>query len=123
MRIVFALALCFGLALVGCRKRKAVSPPEPPPPAPEASAQPTLPTQPAVAANPAGTPQSAADVEASIEFSDLNDVIASFEAFHKRMPTVEDLKKAYYGGTKPLPIPPGYKLVIDPKTKKAKLVR
>ncbi len=54
--------------------------------------------------------------------AELNNVIASFESFHKRMPTLADLKKAYYGGTRPLPIPPGHKLVIDPKSKTAQLV-
>ncbi len=58
-----------------------------------------------------------------MEFGDLNNIIEGFMEFHKRPPTMEELKKSYYGGTKPIPIPPGYRLVIDPKAKKAKLVR
>ena len=127
MRLILLLALCCGLAFVGCRKRKTGAAPEPAPAVPEAPAAPAGQAPPTTASAPVSAPvsapTSAAEVEASIEFSDLNDVIASFEAFHKRMPTAEDLKKAYYGGTRPLPIPPGHKLVIDPKSKKAKLVR
>ena len=119
-RLLLALALTCGLVLGGCRKRKAAPAPEIAPEAPAAAAAP--PQAAGSAAQPAPAPVSVAQVEAGVEFGDLNNVIASFEAFHKRMPTVEDLKKSYYGGTRPIPVPPGYKLVIDQKSKKAKLV-
>lgn len=120
MRTFLILALSCGLLLVGCRKRKPTPAPEA---APEATAPAAAPAPAAGSAAPAApAPVNVPQVEASVEFNDLDNVIASFEAFHKRMPTVEDLKKSYFGGTRPLPIPPGYKLVIDQKNKKAKLV-
>jgi hypothetical protein len=120
MRALLIFTLSFGLVFTGCRKRKTTSAPEAAPEAPAPAATPA-----AAAGSPPPTapaPVNVVQLEAEVEFSELNNVIASFEAFHKRMPTVEDLKKSYFGGTRPLPIPPGYKLVIDQKKKKAKLV-
>jgi len=126
MRVSLVLIVCAALAVVGCRKRKVV----PPAPAetvsqPEAAAQPATPSAPSQV-QPSAKPDPAADIpslEAGVEFGDLNNIIEGFMEFHKRPPTMEELKKSYYGGTKPIPIPPGYRLVIDPKAKKAKLVR
>lgn len=120
MRALLILALSCGLVFAGCRKRKPAIAPEPAPEAPAPAATPGPSAGSPAPAAPA--PVNVARLETAIEFTELNNVIASFEAFHKRMPTVEDLKKSYYGGTRPLPIPPGYKLVIDQKSKTAKLV-
>lgn len=120
MHPFLVVALSCGLLLGGCRRRKTTPAPEPPP---EASPPTATTTQPASStSSPRSAPVNVAQVETDLEFSELNNVIASFEAFHKRMPTVEDLKKSYYGGTRPIPVPPGYRLVIDQKSKKAKLV-
>lgn len=120
MRALLILTLSCGLVFIGCRKPKATSAPEP---APEAAAPAATPGPSAVAPSPtAPAPVNVARLETEIAFTELNSVIASFESFHKRMPTVEDLRKSYYGGSRPLPIPPGYKLVLDPKSKTAKLV-
>jgi hypothetical protein len=111
------LVVLFG----GCRKRKSVEV------VPVAAAQPPEPAQesaPAVA--PKSNQPPPADVptiETGVEFGDLNNMIEGFIEARKRPPTLEELKKLYYGGTRPLPIPPGYRLVIDPNSKKAKLVR
>lgn len=117
---LLVVALSCALVLGGCRKRKATPTPEIAPETPAEVAAPPPTAGSAAQAVPA--PVNVTQVEAGVEFSDLNNVIASFEAFHKRMPTVADLQKSYYGGTRPIPIPPGYKLVIDQKSKKAKLV-
>ena len=61
-------------------------------------------------------------IEAGPEFGDLNNLIAGFENKNKRLPSIEELKRMYGGGARPLPAPPGYKIVIDPQTKKAKAV-
>ena len=55
-----------------------------------------------------------------MEFSDLNGLVGGYYEKHKRLPTVPELTKMYY---KPIPIPEGYKLVIDPQSKQVKLVR
>lgn len=123
MKRLLIVALCSGLAFVGCKKRKTESGVVPIPPS-----EPTSPAGSTPAADKAppaaGAPATVniAHVEAGVEFGDLNNVIASFEERNKRLPTIEELKKAYYGGTRPIPIPPGYHLVIDPKGKKARLV-
>lgn len=114
------LILCGVLIGVGCRKRKL----EPAAPA-ETAKQPEAAQESAPSAPPSGKPVAPLNIpsiEAGVEFGDLNNMIEGFEQAHKRMPTMEELKKSYYGGTKPLPIPPGYKLVIDQKSKKARLV-
>jgi hypothetical protein len=124
MKLSLVLTLCAVLAMVGCRRRKL----EPKasvessnqPEAAQVSA-PSVPAQTQPSSNQAAPPN-IPTIEAGVEFGDLNNIIEGYLEFHKRMPTVEELKKSYYGGTKPLPIPPGYKLVIDHKGKKARLV-
>lgn len=123
MKRLLIVALCSGLALVACRKRNTEVVTTSAPPS-EASA-PAASTPAAEKAPKTAAPSptvNIAHVEAGVEFGDLNSVIASFEDRNKRLPTVDELKKAYYGGTRPIPIPPGYKLVIDQKSKKARLV-
>ena len=122
MKLLFVIMACTVLVFAGCRKRKTEPPPMPTAPASVAPDSPGPASTPAVAtpaSKPALTP---AQVEASVEFGDLNNLIAGFEIKNKRLPTVEELKRMYYGGTKPIPVPPGYRLVIDPKTKTAKAV-
>ena len=123
MKLVLVIMACTGLVLAGCRKRKTEPPPTPA--APTSAVPETPPSGPAatpVAAPPAKPALTPAQVEASVEFGDLNNLIAGFEIKNKRLPTVEELKRLYYGGTKPIPVPPGYRLVIDPKTKTAKAI-
>lgn len=123
MKRLLIVALCSGLALVACRKRntEVVTTSAPPSEASApAASTPAAEKAPKTAAPPPTV--NIAHVEAGVEFGDLNSVIASFEDRNKRLPTVDELKKAYYGGTRPIPIPPGYKLVIDQKSKKARLV-
>ena len=124
MRSILTLALCGGLLFVGCRRSKSApqaAPPEPPK-QPEASQTTTPPpATPAAVSGAKSAPVTIPQMEAGVEFGDLNNIIEAFEERHKRLPTVEELKKLYYGGTRPIPIPPGYKLIVDPKSKKAKL--
>ena len=120
MRPLLVVAVSCGLVLGGCRKRKATPAPEIAPEAPAAAAAPPQSAGSAAQAVPA--PLNIPSVEAGVEFGNLNNMIEGFEQAHKRLPTIEELRKSYYGGTKPIPIPAGYKLVIDQKSKKAKLV-
>lgn len=125
MRLSLILILCGVLVAVGCRRRRAEPPPTPEPPTQPETVQPqaaSVPTQNQPSASQTA-PSDIPSIEAGVEFGDLNNIIEGYLEFHKRLPTIEELKKSYYGGTKPLPIPPGYRLAIDPKTKKAKLVR
>jgi hypothetical protein len=50
----------------------------------------------------------------------LNGFVGCYYQKPKRLPTVPELTKLYY---KPIPVPEGYKLVIDPQSKQVKLVR
>lgn len=120
MRSLLVFPLCCALMIIGCRKRKV----EPIAPAetvnqPEA-VQVSAPVT-STATQPLAKQVDIPGIEAGVEFGDLNNIIAGFEYTHKRLPTGEELKKLYYGGTRPIPMPPGYKLVVDPKTKRAKL--
>ena len=124
MRSLLILALCGVLVMIGCRKRKV----EPTAPAetvkqPEAAqVPPPAPSAPAQASAKKAAPVTIPQVEAGVEFGDLNNIISGFEYTHKRLPTADELKKLYYGGTRPIPVPRGYKLIVDPKSKRAKLV-
>ena len=69
---------------------------------------------------PAAAPVNIPLLETSVEFSDLNGLVAGYYEKHKRLPTVPELMKMYY---QPIPIPPGYRLMIDSKSKQVKLVR
>jgi len=114
-RILLLIAVSVCLA-AGCRK------PKPAPPAPEPAPEPAAPAT--KSQTPGGTPRPAAVniplLETSVEFSDLNGLVGGYYEKHKRLPTVPELTKMYY---KPIPIPEGYKLVIDPQSKQVKLVR
>jgi hypothetical protein len=108
-----AFALLISLCLTGgCRKPKPaqVIPPNPEPEAPV----------PAAAVKPSAPPVNIPLLETSVEFSDLNGLVAGYYEKHKRLPTIPELTKMYY---KPIPVPPGYKLVIDPQSKQVKAVR
>ena len=125
MRSFLVLALCCSVIFVGCRRSRPAptivisEPPKPPDAAAGQNSSPsTTATPPAAKSAPVNIPL----LEAGVEFGDLNNMIEAYEERHKRLPTVEELKKLYYGGTRPIPIPPGYRLAIDPKTKKAKVV-
>jgi hypothetical protein len=114
MRLLPLLLLCACLVATGCRKRKSAL--EQAAAAVEA-AQPK--TSPATAAA-APPPVTADQLEAGPEFADLNNLVSWFYDRNKRVPTMQELAKMYAG---PMPNPPGYKLVIDPKTKTVKAVR
>lgn len=123
MRILLVSLLIASAAFAACVKRKPTAPPPSPETAtsvaPQSSDQPAEPKEPSA---PAAKPSpNIGQVETGVEFGDLNNLIAGFEIRNKRLPTVDELKKLYYGGSRPIPIPPGFKLVIDPKTKTAKL--
>ena len=118
------LTLCSGLVMTGCRKRKAepTAPTETPKQPQAAQASPPAPSAPAQAPASKAPTVNIPQLEAGVEFGDLNNIIAGFEYTHKRLPTADELKKLYYGGAKPIPVPPGYRLTVDPKSKTAKIV-
>lgn len=124
MRVLLFCILGASVVFLACNRRKPASPTTSAEAAVPAAPQPPVqPAEVSAPSAPAGKPQpSAAQLEAGVEFGDLNNLIAGFENRNKRLPTAEELKKLYFGGTRPIPIPPGYKLVIDPRTKSAKLV-
>lgn len=102
----------------GCRKPKPVPVPvpEPEPAAPAASNPAPGSAPPPAAPAPVNIPL----LETSVEFSDLNGLVGGFYEKHKRLPSIPELTKLYY---KPIPVPPGYRLVIDPQSKQVKAVR
>lgn len=103
----------------GCRKpRPAPVTPSEPAPAPTTEAVTPVPGG-APAASPA-PPVNIPLLETSVEFSDLNGLVGGFYEKHKRLPSIPELTKLYY---KPIPVPPGYRLVIDPQSKQVKAVR
>lgn len=119
--VIVLLSGC--LLLSACKRRKVEFPPTPE--APPATAAEQKAPSPAPVASPAGAsagPQNVAQFEAGVEYSDLNNTIAGFEFRNKRLPTMEELQRAYYGGKRPIQAPPGYTLVIDPQSKKVKAV-
>lgn len=109
------------MVVTACRRRKPEPAPTPeevtPPPAAEPAAQPAPGAVPAAKAAP---PVNVEHLQAGPEFADLNNLVAGFYDRNKRLPSMQELAKMYAG---PLPNPPGYKLVIDPKTKTVKAVR
>ncbi len=124
MRLPISLVLSAGLLLGACKKRRAEPAPVPEP-TPAPAAEPVKKATPPPAqstANLGPAPATVAQFEGGVEYADLNNVIAGFEFRNKRLPTIDELRRAYYGGTRPILVPPGHKLVIDPKTKKVKAV-
>lgn len=121
MRLLPFLLLCACLAATGCRKRKSAPEPAAAPEAqPAASVEAAQPTASPATATAAPPPVTADQLEAGPEFADLNNLVSWFYDRNKRVPTMQELAKMYAG---PMPTPPGYKLVIDPKTKTVKAVR
>jgi len=118
-----AFALLISLCLTGgCRKPKPaqVIPSNPEPEAPVPAASSAASPAAAGAVKPSAPPVNIPLLETSVEFSDLNGLVAGYYEKHKRLPTIPELTKMYY---KPIPVPPGYKLVIDPQSKHVKAVR
>jgi hypothetical protein len=122
IRILLLLSVC--VLLGACKRRKVEAPPVPETPAPAAPEQklpaPVATTPPAAGAAPG--PPTVAQFESGVEFADLNNVIAGFEFRNKRLPTMDELQRAYYGGKRPIQVPSGHTLVIDPQSKKVKAV-
>lgn len=121
MKTFVLLALAGCLTVSACRKRKAEPAPAPETTPPPAVTEPAAPVA-STAAPPVkdAPPVNVGELEAGPEFADLNNLVSWFYDRNKRVPTMQELSKMYSG---PLPNPPGYKLVIDPKTKTVMAVR
>lgn len=120
MRIPLLLLISACFFTTSCRKRKPVEAPAPAP-EPQAAAPVESARATSQAAAPATTPPVTADqLEAGPEFADLNNLVEYFYERNQRVPTLQELAKMNGG---PLPNPPGYKLVIDPKSKTVKAAR
>ena len=118
MRTLLLVALAGCLTLTACRRRKPDATPAPGATPPPAATEPVAATS--SPGTPAAPPVNVPQLEAGPQFADLNNLVSWYYDRNKRLPTIEELSKMYAG---PLPTPPGYKLVIDPKTKTVQAVR